>query len=54
MGNYISSRFARGLGGLAAATLSSAPSLVAQTGSVTGRVTDGQTGQSIAAAQVYI
>jgi len=54
MGNYICSRFARVLGVLAAATLISAPSLVAQTGSVTGRVTDGQTGQSIAAAQVFI
>ena len=48
------SRLARVLGVLAAMALLGAPGLVAQTGSVTGRVIDAQSGQSIAAAQVFI
>ncbi|SVC53094.1 uncharacterized protein METZ01_LOCUS305948, partial [marine metagenome] len=54
MDKFICSRFTRVLGVLAAATLIGASGLVAQTGSVTGRVTDAQTGNSVAAAQVFI
>lgn len=44
----------RVLGTLVAAVLISAPGLAAQTGSVTGRVTDAQTGAVIPAVQVFI
>ena len=51
----IRSNLARALGVLAAAAMVSAPGLAAQqTGTVAGRVTDAQTGQTVAAAQVFI
>ena len=48
------SSWTRTLGAAAAALLITAPVLSAQTGTIVGRVTDEQTGQTIAAAQVFI
>lgn len=44
----------RVLGALAVTLLIAAPELAAQTGTIAGRVTDSQTGQPLAAAQVFI
>ena len=55
MSRFIRSRMTRDLGALAAAILIAAPGLVAQQGgTITGRVTDGQTGLPIGAVQVFI
>jgi TonB-linked SusC/RagA family outer membrane protein len=52
--NFIRSRLTRALGVAAAGVLLLAPGLVAQTGSIAGRVIDAQSGQTIPAAQVFI
>jgi len=54
MQQLIRLRLTRGMGVLAAAVLLSASSLAAQTGTIAGRVIDAQSGQPIAAAQVFI
>lgn len=54
MYQLIRSRTTRALGAVAAALLLTAPGLVAQAGSITGRVTDAQSGQPISSAQVFI
>ena len=55
MSRFIRSRMTRDLGALAAAILIAAPGLVAQQGgTITGRVTDGNTGLPIGAVQVFI
>jgi hypothetical protein len=54
MDNLIRSRLTRALGVAAAGVLLLAPGLVAQTGSIAGRVIDAQSGQTIPAAQVFI
>jgi len=54
MDKHIRSRFKRALGTLAAMALLTAPGLVAQTGTIAGRVIDGGTNQPIPAAQVFI
>jgi TonB-dependent starch-binding outer membrane protein SusC len=53
MGNF-RSRLTRVLCVSAAAAVLTAPGLSAQTGSIAGRVTDAQTGQTVPAAQVFI
>jgi TonB-linked SusC/RagA family outer membrane protein len=54
MDNFIRSRLTRALGVAAAGVLLLAPGLVAQTGSIAGRIIDAQSGQTIPAAQVFI
>ncbi|HUP53478.1 MAG TPA: SusC/RagA family TonB-linked outer membrane protein [Longimicrobiales bacterium] len=54
MDNFTRSRLTRALGVAAAGVLLLAPGLVAQTGSIAGRVTDAQSGSTIPAAQVFI
>ncbi len=52
--HHICSRMTRGIGVLATALAVAASSLAAQTGSVTGRITDAQTGLPVPSAQVFI
>jgi hypothetical protein len=54
MSKSIRSPIIRVLGTLVAAVLISTPGIAAQTGSVTGRVTDAQTGLPVARVQVFI
>jgi TonB-linked SusC/RagA family outer membrane protein len=54
MYRLIRSNLVGALGALAAVWLGAAPELAAQTGTLAGRVTDAQSGQTIPAAQVFI
>ncbi len=54
MFRHVRLRMTLALGALAAVVLLSPPDLAAQGGSITGRVTDSQTGNPVSAAQVFI